>query len=257
MSYKRIATLLAAVLLATALAACGGGDDEATPTGTATTAGFTVTATPRPGAGDISDEDLASMVPTKTDLGQDFAGFQEAAGADTNEERLNTADNPEDEEKDQQTFGRITGYDRQLSASPSTLQANAPLLVQMGVTLFEDSDGASGYLNDDVKDIQALVGRTDLGLVLEAVDQFQVAPLGDESLGLRTRASVPEDQGGPETLYVTYVWFRRGRVLGDAALARVDDTDISQQTQTIASLLDERIEQVLGGLVSPSPTGTP
>jgi len=256
LAYRRIATLLAAILLATALAACGDGDDEATPTGTAATT-TTATATPRPGAGGISDEDLASMVPTKADLGQDFAGFQEAAGADTNEERLNTADNPDDEEKDQQTFGRITGYDRQLSASPSTLQADAPLLIQIGVTLFEDSDGASGYLNDDVKDIQALVGRTDLGLVLEAVDQFQVPPLGDESLGLRTQASVPEEQGGPETLYVTYFWFRRGRVLGDVALARVDDTDISQQAQTIASLLDERIEQVLGGLVSPSPTGTP
>ena len=251
----RIVALLAAVLLATALAACGDGDDEATPTGTAATT--TATATPRPGAGGISDEDLASMVPTKADLGQDFAGFQEAAELDTNDERRETADNPEDEKKDQETFGRITGYDRQLSASPSTLQADAPLLIQMGVTLFEDSDGASGYLNDDVKDIQALVGRTDLGLVLEAVDQFQVPPLGDESLGLRTQASVPEDQGGPETLYVTYFWFRRGRVLGDVALARVDDTDITQQAQTIASLLDERIEQVLGGLVSPSPTGTP
>ena len=255
MSHRRIATLLAAVLLATALAACGDGGDESTPPGTAATT--TATATPRPGAGGISDEDLASMVPTKADLGQDFAGFQEAAELDTNDERRETADNPEDEKKDQETFGRITGYDRQLSASPSTLQADAPLLIQMGVTLFADSDGASGYLGDDVKDIQALVGRTDLGLVLEAADQFQVPPLGDESLGLRTRASVPEEQGGPETLYVTYFWFRRGRVIGDVALARVDDTDISQQAQTIASLLDERIEQVLGGLASPSPTGTP
>lgn len=257
MSYRRIATLLAAVLLATALAACGDGDDDATPTGTATATTTAATATPRPGAGGISDEDLASMVPTKADLGQDFAGFQEAAALDTNDERRETADDPEDEKKDQETFGRITGYDRQLSASPSTLQADAPLLIQIGVTLFEDSDGASGYLNDDVKDIQALVGRTDLGLVLETVDQLQVAPLGDESLGLRTQASVPEEQGGPETLYVTYFWFRRGRVLGDVALARVDDADTGQQAQTIASLLDERIEQVLGGLVSPSPTGTP
>ena len=253
----RIVALLAAVLLATALAACGDGDDETAPTGTAATASTaTTTATPRPGAGGISDEDLASMVPGKADLGQDYADYQEAAAADTNEERLETADDPEDEEKDQQTFGRVTGYDRQLAA-PSTVEAGAPLLAQMGVTLFEDSDGASGYLDDNVKDIQALVGRTDLGLVLEAVDQFQVSPLGDESLGLRTRASVSQEQGGPETLYVTYFWFRRGRVIGDVALARVDDTDISQQAQTIASLLDGRIEQILSESVSPSPTGTP
>jgi len=256
--YTRLVALLAAVLLAAVVVACGDDGDEETPTGAATgTATTAATATPRPGAGGISDEDLASMVPTKADLGEDFAGFQEAAALDTNEERLETADDPEDEEKDQETFGRVTGYDRQLSASPSTLQADAPLLIQIGVTLFEDDDGASGYLNDDVKDVEARVGRTDLGLLLEAVDPFTVPPLGDESLGLRSRASVPPDQGGPETLYVTYFWFRRGRILADVALARVDDTDISQQAQTIARLLDERIQQVLGGLATPLPASTP
>jgi hypothetical protein len=237
--YGRLLALLAAVLLAAALAACGDGGEE------------------KPPASTISDEDLASMVPTKADLGQEFAGFQESAAPDTNEERLQTADDPEDEEKDQQTFGRITGYDRQLAASPSTIESGAPLLIQIGVTLFDDSDGASGYLNDDVKDVQARVGRTDLGLLLEAVDPFSVPPLGDESLGLRSRASVPPEQGGPETLYVTYFWFRRDRIIGDVALARVDDTDVSQQAQTIASLLDERIQQVLGRLATPSPASTP
>ena len=254
--YRRLVMLLAAVLLAAALAACGDDGEEATPTGTTTGTAATTT-TPRPGAGGISDEDLAAMVPTKADLGQDYSAFQEAAALDTNEERLETADDLEDEKKDQETFGRVTGYDRQLSASPSTLQAGAPLLIQIGVTLFEDDDGASGYLNDDVKDIEARVGRTDLGLLLEAVDPFTVPPLGDESLGLRSRASVPPEQGGPETLYVTYFWFRRGRILGDVAVARVDDTDISQQAQTIASLLDDRIEQVLGRLATPLPASTP
>ncbi len=256
--YTRLVALLAAVLLAATVTACGDDGDEATPPGGATGTATTVaTATPRPGAGGISDEDLASMVPTKADLGDDFAGFQEAAALDTNEERLEAADDPEDEEKDQETFGRVTGYDRQLTASPSTLQADAPLLIQIGVTLFEDDDGASGYLADDVKDVEARVGRTDLGLLLEAVDPFTVPPLADESLGLRSRASVPPEQGGPETLYVTYFWFRRGRIIADVALARVDDTDISQQAQTIASLLDERIQQVLGRLATPSPASTP
>ena len=237
--YGRLVALLAAVLLAAALAACGGGGEE------------------KPPAATISEEDLASMVPTKADLGSEFAGFQESAAPDTNEERLQTADDPEDEEKDQQTFGRINGYDRQLAASPSTIQAEAPLLIQIGVTLFGDSAGASGYLNDDVKDVQARVGRTDLGLLLEAVDPFTVPPLGDESLGLRSRASVPPEQGGPGTLYVTYFWFRRDRIIGDVAIARVDDVDESQQAQTIASLLDERIQQVLAGLATPPPASTP
>jgi hypothetical protein len=249
-------TLLIAVLVATALAACQNDGDDTTPASTATgPAG--ATATPRPGAGDISDEDLAAMVPTKADLGQDYAGFQEAGALDTNEERRQTADDPEDEKKDQETYGRVVGYDRQLAASPSTVQTDAPLLVQIGVTLFEDDDGASGYLNDNVKDIEARVGSTGLGLSLEAVDPFTVPPLGDESLGLRSRALVPPEQGGPETLYVTYFWFRRGRILGDVALARIDDTDMSQQAETIANLLDQRIEQVLGGSATPVPASTP
>jgi hypothetical protein len=256
--FRRLLTLLVAVLLAAVLAACQDNGDEATPTGTATgPATITATATPRPGAGDISDEDLAAMVPSKADLGEDYTGFQETAGLDTNEERRTTADDPEDEKKDQETYGRVVGYDRQLSASPSTLQADAPLLIQIGVTLFEDDNGASGYMSDDVKDIEARVGRTDLGLLLEAVDPFTVPPLGDESLGLRSRASVPPEQGGPETLYVTYFWFRRGRILGDVAIARLDDTDASQQAQTIATLLDQRIEQVLGGSATPLPASTP
>jgi len=249
---ERVFALLAAVLLATALAACGDGGQEAGPTGTAAT-----TATPRPGAGGISDDDLAAMVPAKADLGQEFTGFQESAAPDTNEERLQNANDPDDEQKDQQTFRRVVGYDRQLSASPATVQANAPLLIQIGATLFEDSEGASGYLNDDVKDIQARVGRTDLGMVLETLDSFEVPLMGDESFGLRTRASLPPEQGGPETLYVTYFWFRRDRIIGDVALARVDDTDISQQAQTLASLLDERIQRVLSGPPTPLPTSTP
>lgn len=236
--HTRLVALAAAILLAATLAGCGGGGEK-------------------PDAGNISDEDLAAMVLTKADLGSEFADFQEAAAPDTNEQRIQNADDPEDEKNDQQKFGRIGGFDRQLVASAGTLQANAPLLIQMGATLFDDGAGAAGYLDDDVKDIQARVGRTDLGMLLEAVDQFPVPPLGDESLGLRTRASVPPEQGGQGTVYVTYVWFRRGRIIGDVAIARTDDADISEQAETIASRLDERIQQVLGEQATAPPASTP
>jgi hypothetical protein len=239
--------LLAAVFLAAALAACGSSGEEVSPTGTPAT-------TTTPGAGDISDEDLASMVPSKADLGPEFAGYQESAAPDTNENRLENANDPDDERSDQQTYGRITGYDRELQISSSGVQADAPLLVHLGVTLVADSEGASAYLNDDLKDIQARIGQADPKLVLETLDSYQVTPLGDESLGLRTRASV---QGEPQSLYVTYVWFRRDRIIGDVALGRFDDTDMSQQAQAMASLMDQRIQQVLGRLATPSPVSTP
>jgi hypothetical protein len=245
----RLFPLLAAVFLAAALAACGDSGEEVSPTGTPAT-----TTTPRPGASDISDEDLASMVPSKADLGPEFAGYQESAAPDTNENRLENANDPDDERSDQQTFGRITGYDRELQISSSGVQADAPLLVHLGVTLIADNEDASGYLNDDLKDIQARVGRADPRLVLETLDSYQVTPLGDESFGLRTRASVSAEQGEPQNLYVTYFWFRRDRIIGDVALGRFDDMDMSQQAQTIANLMDQRIQQVLA---TPSPVSTP
>jgi serine/threonine-protein kinase len=230
----------------------GGGGGSSQPAGSTSASTQVTTATPTPSAGGISDDDLASMVPTKTDLGEDFSGYQESAGLDTNEQRLEDMDDPDHERSDQQTFGRVTGYGRTLQAS--TVQADAPFLMHIGVTLFEDSEGASGSLNDGVKDVQANVGRTSLGLVLEAVDPFQVPPLGDESLGLRGRASWSPDQGEPQTLYVTNFWFRRDRIIGGVTLVQIDDADLSQQTQTIASLLDERIQQILAGLATPIPT---
>jgi hypothetical protein len=243
--FTRLFPLLTAVFLAAALTACGDSSEEVS-TGTPAT-----TTTPRPGASDISDEDLASMVPSKADLGPEFAGYQESAAPDTNENRLENANDPDDERSDQQTFGRITGYDRELQISSSGVQADAPLLVHLGVTLIADSEGASGYLNDDLKDVQARIGQADPKLVLETLDSYQVTSLGDESLGLRTQASV---QGEPQSLYVTYFWFRRDRIIADVALGRFDDTNMSQQVQTIASLMDQRIQQVLA---TPSPVSTP
>jgi len=234
--YGRLVTLAAAVLLAATLAGCGAGGKD------------------RSDGGAISDQDLAAMALTKTDLGPEFADFQESAAPDTNEERIQKADDPEDERKDQQTFGRIRGYDRELVASPATIQAEAPLLIHMGVTLFGNAAGAAGEVDDAVGDIRARIGRTDLGMLLETVDEFPVPPLGDQTLGLRTRASTPPEQGGQGTVYVTYVWFRRDRIIGDVAIARSDDVDVSQQAQTIASLLDERIQQVLSGQATPPPS---
>ena len=234
--YGRLVAL-AALLLAATLAGCGGGEEK-------------------PDASSISNEDLVAMALTKADLGPEFADFQESAAPDTNEERVQTASDPEDERKDQQTFGRIGGYDRQLVAPNTTIQAGATLIVQIGVTLFADHDGAAGDLHDAVGDIQARVGRTDLSPLLEAADEFPVPRLGEESLGLRTQASVAPEQGGPGTLYVTYFWFRYDRIIADVAIARGDDADVSQQAQTIASLLDERIRNVLSGQ-APPPTGTP
>ena len=53
---------------------------------------------------------------------------------------------------------------------------------------------------------------------------------------------------------MTYFWFRRDRIIGDVALGRFDDMDMSQQAQTIANLMDQRIQQVLA---MPSPVSTP
>ncbi len=239
-TFRRLLPLLAVALLAAALAGCGGGAGN-----------------DKPATRTITDADLAAMVLTKADLGQEFAGFQESGAPDTNDDRVQASDDPENERKDQQTFGRTTGYNRKLTATPATLSAGGPILIEMGATLFGDGAGAAGSLDDDLQDVQSRVGRTDLGMSLESAETFPVPTLGDQSLGLRTQASEPPDQGGTETVYVTYFWFRRDRIIGDVAIVRADDTDASQQAQTIATLLDERIQQILSQPATATPPTSP
>ena len=229
----------ATILLVAAVAiACGGGDKG------------------EPVVQQISDEDLAAMVLTQSDLGAELAqsSMEESSRFDTNEVRLQEADDPEDEASDQQTFGRLNGFDRQFSTPENLLQGEGPLLTVSGATLFEDADGASGYLEDEVKDVERHVGQTDLGLLLEAADRFDVSGVGDEAVGLRTQASTSTEAAEPVRIYVTYTWFRRGNLIGDVAVARVDDADAGEQALELAKRLDERIQAVLRGELTPSPS---
>jgi hypothetical protein len=227
----------AIILLAAAVAvACDGGNGE-------------------PVADQISDEDLAAMVLTQSDLTPELTSLtlQESSRFDTNETRLQEADDPEDEARDQETFDRLNGFDRQFSSPEVVLQGEGVLLIAAGATLFADSDGASGYLEDEVEDVERRVGQTDLGLLLEAADRFDVSEVGDEAVGLRTQASTAPEAEEPTRIYVTYVWFRQGRLIGDIAIARVDDADASAEALELATRLDERIRAVLQGEPTPSP----
>ncbi len=204
---------------------------------------------------EISDEALAAMVLTSSDLGPELAALslQEESRFDSNESRVEEADDPEDEAQDQEKFGRLNGFDRQFLSPETVLQGEGLLLIVSGATLFEDADGASGYLEDEVQDVEARVGREDLGLLLESAEKFDVSGLGDEAIGLRTQAATGPDGGESTQIFVTYAWFRRGQVIGDVAIARVDDSDASAQAQELASRLDERIQAVLEGELTPSP----
>ncbi len=134
------------------------------------------------------------------------------------------------------------------------MAAEGVMLIASGATLFTDAAGASGYLEDEVQDVERVVGQTDLELLLDTVDRFDVSGVGDEAVGLRTTASTPPGEGEPVRIYVTYTWFRRGNLIGDIAVARVDDGDASEQALKLAKRLDERIQAVLEGELTPSPS---
>lgn len=224
------------LLLAAVAIGCGNGNGE-------------------PVADQISDEDLAAMVLTQSDLGPELAALtlQESSRFDTNEVRLQEADDPEDEARDQETFGRLNGFDRQFLDPEVLLEGQGVFLIESGATLFADADGASGRLEDGAADLERHVGQLFLGLLLEAADRFEVSAVGDEAIGLRTRTSTAPDGGEPIRIYVTYIWFRRGAIIGDVAIARVDDVDASAQALDLADRLDERIQAVLQGELTPSP----
>jgi len=247
--------------------------EEQAATGTPSPAAATVTtqatptpeATPRPEAtpaswGEISDEELALMVLPQEELGQEYADFEldeTESGYRSNEDVAAEDFDPDEEAQDIERFGRVGGYEA--SYSRWSLLA-APAWTVLSVDLFEDSDGASGYVADTLADFQAQLGQEQEEWAgLEEFTRLDVEKIGDETEAFRVKATF-EDEGGIQyTLCVTAVVFRKGRILGAVGVAREDDQDIVSQVVALARKLDERIEAVLRGdiTVMPGPSPAP
>jgi len=230
------------LLLAMAMAACGGGGE----------ADLT--------ARQISNADLGMMAVYEVDLPGDFAGFvrTEESGFKTNEQSAEKDFDPADEAQDLERFGQIGEYIRAYEppgvAGPAAQEGAIGFV--SGVRLFGDAPGAAGYLQDELADADGSVGKEAGGATIEEVERFKVGRVADEAVGVRTRLMFRED-GSERLAYATTVSFRRGRLLLGIAAVRMDDKDIGAELELLARSLDERIQVVLQAAPVATPVATP
>lgn len=234
--------LAGALVLVVAMSACGGGGEDGDLAG-------------RP----ITDSELAIMGVYEPDLPQEFADFVRTAdsGLKTNEEAAEMHSDPQDEAQDQERFGQLSEYVRAyqppVAATPAT-DGGAIGLIST-VQLFQDAAGASGYLEDELADLEGSIGKESDSGTLQQVKRFKTASIGDESVGVRM--SLTTSDGGQERpAYETQVSFRHGLLLLSVTVVRTDDKDVGSEVETLARGLEERIKVILGAQPVTSPTAS-
>ncbi|MEE9278428.1 MAG: hypothetical protein V3V06_08455, partial [Dehalococcoidia bacterium] len=159
------------------------------------------------------------------------------------------------EAEDLERFGRLSGYADVYSSLAAVIDAEGVFFIGTSVSLYENTDGASGDLKDEVEDSRRQIGMTSDDVTLEDAEEFEVDGIGDESAGLVLTLSVSGDE--KLTFYGTLVGFRRGRLIGSSIIARFDDEDAQEEAAALAGKLDERILAALRGEVTPLPKPTP
>jgi hypothetical protein len=228
------------LLLAVAMAACeGGGEPDLTA---------------RP----ISDADLGTMAVYEVDLPPEFADFVRTteSGFKTNEQSVERHFDPADEAQDLELFGQVREYVRvyRLPVGGQIPQKEAISLIS-SARLFEDPSGASDYLEDELADMEASVGKDMGGTTIEKIERFKVDGIADQAVGVRTTLLLP-DNDSERPAYGTQVSFRSGRLLLTIEAIRTNDKDIGAELEDLARGLDERIQVVLQATLMPSPTVT-
>jgi hypothetical protein len=226
------------------LAACGGGgegeEEDVSPP-------------------NITDADLTMMVLSMAELRDVYPGFEgiEASSFKTNEQTAEEDSDPQDEAEDLEQFGRVKEYVRTYGSSEmeEPLGPERAILLVSRVQLFQEADGASGYLKDELGELEADEGKKSEGATVEQAKRFKVEDIGDESTGMRARMVFPADDGAGIEAYGTWVFFRRGRLLSSVVLVTMEDADVSATVEALSAEADNRIQAIL--LLAPQVTPTP
>lgn len=221
------------------MAACGGGS-------TGEEDGIT--------AGDISDEQLSQMALSQSEWGDEYAALEPSASVlEDREQRAQRVS--EDEAQDLERFGELKSYQDGYGREEAFQEGSGPLRVGTTVYLFKSGEGASGYLEDDIADLEGEIGKERGLTTIHSVDRFAVEGIEDESLGIQIAISYLNEYG-LSAVYQTAVWLREGRILAFVSVMSLDNSDVRGEVSALARKLDNRIRTVLGGEVESTPAGT-
>ncbi len=244
----RVAMVLLLAICLAVLSACGDGEADVT-------------------AREISHEELALMVLPQEEFGAEYAELEldeDISGFVSNEEAIEDDHDGDDERRDIERFGRVNGYAEVYSippggqAGPSAL-SEVDLMVGTGVELLRDPEGASDRLEDEIGDYERELREEAGAEDAQEVDLRLFSPggIGDEAIGLQVHLPLPLD-GGLRLFYnVTHVSFRRGRLVGAVVVGQFDERDRRDEVAALAHKLDERIQAVLRGHITPTRATTP
>lgn len=240
-----VASVLAVALLAVA---CGGDGKSGEAEKIAGDSAPTV------GTEQVSDDQLRTMALPLEAYGDDYSDFDldDESGFRSNDYEINDATDADKTRARIEQFGRVNGYEDSYSSLTAFTRLEGVMNVGSEITLFGDSEGASGYLQsgpDQVRE-EAPGG----GMTLKDLSAFDPGKIGEEALGMTATVATA---AGETTVRMTAVGVRRGRVVGIVAL--MDDTQTASQDEVIALArkLDDRMVGVLKGDILPGPAPEP
>ncbi len=220
--------LTGALVCALVLAACGcGGGEDLT-------------------AREISDEELFLMLLPKAEMGEDYAGLSVVR-----DPAFGTASDS------------IGAFDVAYAEATIDEESGEPTgqTVAFAVHLFEDAEGASGNVEEELADWEGQVGAMRTGKQhwdsqLTAAERFKPGRIADESRGIRFTMTHFIDPPSGIDEHTTVVWFRRGRLLASTSISTTfGNPDFREAAEALARKLDERIQAVLRGELTPTPVG--
>ncbi len=247
--FAALASLLAAVFL---VAACGGG-------GSKSGEAEKLTAVPSAAAidtGQVSDDQLRTMVLPLEAYGGKYAGYEldDASGFRNNDYEINDATDADKEKAAIEKYGRVNGYEQTFSSLEAFTTFQGVMMVASDVTLFENADGASSYLQSGPDRMREEAESGSSGVTLQDLSTFDAGKIGEEAMGATASASFP---AGGAALRMTTVAVRRGRVVASVALMGTADIEVQDEAIALARVLDERVVGVLRGEVEIEPTPEP
>ena len=193
----------------------------------------------------ISEESLQYMVLDKTDMPEEFQGFQVVREGPLDNETMAQHGFQGNTPERFRTLGRVTGFMRELGKT-SNAGDGFNFLGATVVHLFDNPKTVTDWMHDVfIKDFEANIGESvgeDQQLI--STKRLETSGFFDEAVALKVL------QGGTAGLVSSTVLdFRVGRILGVAFVGTVGDHERLDLTTQLAQSLERQIVKVVLGAV--------
>jgi hypothetical protein len=194
---------------------------------------------------ELAYSDFESALLASADLSAELAHLQADPGNPTRETEETVVEDSfdvDEDRRDLEEFGWEGEWTTKFAVSADAAEV---FYAASTIALYETPDGASGELQDQLKEAVDFAGRTDAnGVTLVEVRDFGVDGLGVEALGFNYTLGAQTESGDVE-YYATLVAFRVDRLIGVAVLGSLEQPDMRALAIDLAAVLDGKIQSTL------------